>query len=99
MMYGYGYNGGASIFMVLVMGFFALLFLAGVLTLIWWAVVAMRRGMMHQGPMMRHDRMGGMMGPGMMMGGHDQALEVLKMRYAKGEITKEQFEQMKKDLQ
>lgn len=26
-------------------------------------------------------------------------LEILKRRYAKGEITKEQFEQMKKDLE
>lgn len=30
--------------------------------------------------------------------GKDQAIEILKERYAKGEITKEQFEAMKKDL-
>ena len=30
---------------------------------------------------------------------HDESLNILKTRYAKGEITKEQFEQMKKDLE
>ena len=29
----------------------------------------------------------------------DEALKVLKLRYAKGEITKEEYEQMKKDLE
>jgi len=29
----------------------------------------------------------------------DSPLDILKKRYAKGEITKEQFDQMKKDLQ
>jgi len=31
-------------------------------------------------------------------GGADSALEILKRRYARGEISKEQFEEMKKDI-
>ena len=31
-------------------------------------------------------------------GGADSAFEILKRRYARGEITKEQFESMKKDI-
>ena len=30
---------------------------------------------------------------------HDSPLDILKSRYAKGEISKEQFDQMKKDIE
>jgi putative membrane protein len=47
----------------------------------------------------RHLGRGGKHGRGMhdWLGGN--ALEILKERYAKGEITREQFEQMKKDIE
>ena len=32
-------------------------------------------------------------------GGEDSPLEILKRRYARGELTREQFESIKKDLQ
>jgi putative membrane protein len=36
---------------------------------------------------------------GMRMSDRSNALEIIRERYAKGEITKEQYEQLKKDLE
>ena len=38
-------------------------------------------------------------GPQRLQGSGEDVLDILKKRYAKGEITKEQFEQMRKDIQ
>jgi Short C-terminal domain len=38
-------------------------------------------------------------GPMMMGGGQEDAQAILDRRYAKGEITKEQYEEMKRELQ
>ncbi|NCQ06224.1 MAG: SHOCT domain-containing protein [Candidatus Moranbacteria bacterium] len=79
---GYGYMGG--------FGFFFMILFWG---LIIWAIVAGVR-------MMSYGYHGGHHGGGSCCGGAqgDEAEKVLRARYAKGEITKEQFEQMKKDL-
>jgi putative membrane protein len=69
-------------------GFFFMILFWG---LIIWAIVAGIRMMSH----------GGNHGGGSCCGGGNKentAQKVLRERYAKGEITKEQFDQMKKDL-
>lgn len=70
-------------------GFFMILFW-GILI---WVILALVRG---------NGFGGGCCGRGHVHGhggGKDDAMDILKQRYAKGEITKEQFEEMKKDLQ
>lgn len=63
-------------------------------TLIIWAIVALVRGLSgHHG----HGCCGGHGHDGPKLG--NNALDILRERYAKGEITKEQFDKMKQDLQ
>jgi len=61
-----------------------------------WAIISIVRG--------RSPSMGPMCGMSGMSGhshsqDYDHSLEILKERYARGEISREQFEQMKKDLE
>jgi len=65
------------------------------LSVLFWVLIAMlimriiRSGAFHGGPRKDwHDR----------MGGSKTALDVLKERYAKGEINKVEFEEKKKDI-
>jgi putative membrane protein len=83
MMGGYGF--GMLGFGALIMLVFWALIIAGV---VWLAVTLARGG---QG---RHLTDGWTVTPA-----RDQTpLDILRMRYAKGELTKEQFEEMKRDI-
>lgn len=68
-------------------GLFGPLFMIVFWVLVIWVIVALVRSFAHNGHI---------------CGGHrereDDTMATLRNRYAKGEITKEQFEQMKKDL-
>jgi len=67
---------------ILIGGIISLAVLVGIVLLIVWAV---RKGTESHGT-----------GPGMT--GQGTPLDIAKERYAKGEITREQFEQIKRDL-
>jgi len=69
-----------------------------ILGLLVWAIIMLMRRHEHgtMGPMPMCMHAGGMGQPYGDAG--DRALQILKERYAKGEINKEQFDQMKRDL-
>ena len=70
-------------------GFFGSILMVIFWIIIIWAVVAFIKAATH------HEGRGGMY----KNWGHDRSLDILKERYAKGEITQEEFEKMKKILQ
>lgn len=82
-----GWGGGFGFLGIALMAVFWIAIIVGVVLLVRWLVA----GGTHMGGM----HMGGPMGPSP---GTKSALDIVMERYAKGEITKEQFDQMKKDL-
>ncbi len=73
---------GYGLFFGLLMLLFWLFVIAGVVLLVVWLVRQSSRPT----------------GAPPMMGGGDRALEIARERYAKGEITKDEYERMRKDL-
>jgi putative membrane protein len=87
---GYGsYGPGASGWMMGFMALFWVLVIVGIVLVLRALMMGGRMG--HMGP-------GGHMGGMGMGGGSERALSILHERYAKGEITKEQYDQMKRDI-
>ena len=88
MMYGYGYgpSAGIQIWMMLGMGLFGLMLLAGIILLVVWAV--RRPGTPHPGMPQaptEQERM-------------DPALMIARERLAKGDITPEEYEALERAL-
>ena len=86
--WGYGYNYGYSGWGEALSILFAILIIV--------LIVSIIRRMIWGCKTHRHGRFCGMCGDG--LSGSKEPLDILKERYAKGEIKKEEFEQMKKNL-
>ena len=81
------------------MGGFGWIFMVVFWGLVIWAIVALVRGGFGNGHGCGHDHAGAARGkdkPALPAG--RSPLEILKERYAKGEIDKKEFEEKKKDL-
>jgi putative membrane protein len=89
--YGYGPAGGDGWIGAIVMMGFWLLILVGVILLVVWAVRSMSGG---HGQASSH----AMPPMGMHTPTHDEAMALLRKRFAAGEIDATQFEEMKKAL-
>jgi putative membrane protein len=93
MMYGYGQNLGYGNMLgggwlgLLMMLFFGALVIAGIVVLVMWAV---RSSSGHGHP--------AAVGGSAAAPGHDEAVAIAKRRFASGEITKEQFDELMRSL-
>jgi len=88
--YGYGpmgYWGAGDIVSHIIVAVVIIAIIIGVLRWVFWGGTGR-----HMRRMQRWQEMKGMLGG-------NSALEILKERYAKGEIDKEEFDQKKKDLE
>jgi putative membrane protein len=93
-MMGYFYNNMMGGF-----GFFGFFLMIIFWVLIIWAIFAFLRCVGGGGScMMGHNHGGHDHGASKNNGGENSALDILKERYAKGEIDKKEFEEKKKDL-
>lgn len=86
--YGYGWGGMMGPWM---MGGWGFPFLGGIVMLLFWGLVI-------AGIVWLVQSLSRGAGPGISAPPAESPLEILKRRYAKGEISKEQFEEMKRDL-
>ena len=89
MMGGYGYGFGG-----ILMGLFWLLILVGVVLLVVWLARGGTHPSAHPGT---HPSMPGPMAPPTPPA-HDEAMQIARKRLASGEITQEQFEELRKSL-
>ena len=81
--WGGGYDGGASVIGGILMMAFWVAIIAGIVLLVVWLTRQVSGGQ-------TQSNAGG--------GSGDSALDILNMRYARGEIDKTEYEQKKKDL-
>lgn len=83
--YGWGWGGGWIMMIIGILGFLFVLW--GIIMIIRWSTIGSWSSRYHRGYYRRYYR-----------GNNDDAISALKMRYARGEITKEEYERILKDL-
>ena len=88
---------GLGLIRMLCGGLFFLLFWGAVIALIVWGLRALSRSGSGRAGM--SGTSGGNYAPPAGPGSPSRALDILQERYARGEITKEQYDQMRRDLQ